>query len=39
MKRAKRIYILLGVLVVLCVATFAVSRYNEEQEKINTRTR
>ncbi len=36
MKRAKRIYILLGVLVVLCVATFAVSRYNEEQEKINT---
>ncbi len=30
MKRAKRIYILLGVLAVLCVATFAVSRYNEE---------
>ncbi|MCD7807536.1 MAG: DUF4340 domain-containing protein [Lachnospiraceae bacterium] len=34
MKRAKRIYILLGVLVILCVATFAVSQYNEEQEQI-----
>ncbi len=35
MKRAKRIYILLGVLVLLCAVTFAVSMYNEEQEKIN----
>ncbi|MCD8130812.1 MAG: DUF4340 domain-containing protein [Lachnospiraceae bacterium] len=34
MKRAKRIYILLGVLVVLCAVTFAVSRYNEKQEQI-----
>ncbi len=34
MKRARKIYILLGVLVVLCTATFAVSQYNEKQEQI-----
>ncbi len=32
--KTKRIGILLGVLVVLCVATLAVSLYNEEQENI-----
>lgn len=33
-KRVRRIVILLVVLVVLCLATFLVSLYNEEQEKI-----
>ncbi len=32
--RTKRLGILLGVLVVLCIATIAVSLYNEEQENI-----
>ena len=34
MKRAKRIYVLLGVLAVVCVAAFAVVNYQEEQERI-----
>lgn len=34
MKRYKRILILLGVLAVACVATFAVSRYEEYKEEI-----
>lgn len=34
MQRAKRIYLLLGVLAVVCAAAFAVSRYQEEQERI-----
>ena len=34
MKRAKRIYILLGVLVVVCAAAFAAVRYQEETERI-----
>lgn len=34
MKRAKRLYGLLGVLAVLCVGTFAVSKYEETKEKI-----
>lgn len=34
MKRAKRIYVLLGVLAVVCVAAFAVVHYQEEQERI-----
>lgn len=34
MKRAKRIYILLGVLVVVCAAAFAVMQYQEQQEII-----
>ena len=32
MKRYKRIYILLGVLVVACAITFGVSQYEEQQE-------
>ncbi len=34
MKRSRRIYILLGVLVVICIATFAVSQYEERAEEI-----
>lgn len=34
MKRAKRIYVLLGVLAVVCVAAFTVVHYQEEQERI-----
>lgn len=34
MKRSKRLMILLGVLVVACVATFALSRYEAHQEQI-----
>lgn len=34
MKRSKRLMILLGVLVVACVATFVLSRYEEHQEQI-----
>ena len=34
MKRAKRIYILLGVLAVVCIAAFAVMHYQEQQEII-----
>ena len=34
MKRAKRIYVLLGVLAVVCVAAFAVVHYQEEKERI-----
>ncbi len=33
--RAKKIYTLLGVLVVLCIITFAVTQYTEEQENIS----
>ena len=35
MNRSKKIYILLGVLLVVCVATFGVSRYEEYKEKIS----
>lgn len=34
MKRSKRIYILLGVLAVACIATFCVMQYEEKQEQI-----
>lgn len=34
MKRAKRIYILLGVLIVVCAAAFAVIEYEEQKELI-----
>ena len=34
MKKAKRIYALLGILAIACVATFVVSRQEEEKEKI-----
>lgn len=34
MKKAKKIYALLGVLLVICVATFVISRQEEEKEKI-----
>lgn len=34
MKKAKRIYALLGVLAVVCIATFVLSRHEEEKEKI-----
>lgn len=34
MKRAKKLYVLLGVLVVICGLTFAVSKYEEEKEII-----
>lgn len=34
MKRAKRLYGLLGVLVAVCVITFAVSKYEEKKENI-----
>jgi len=33
-KRSKRIYLLLGILVVACIATFAVNRLEEHKEKI-----
>lgn len=36
MKRYKKIYILLGVLVVACAVTFAVSKYEEHKELIST---
>lgn len=36
MKRFKKLYILLGVLVVACAATFALSRYQAHQEQIET---
>jgi hypothetical protein len=36
MKRSKKIYMLLGVLVVACIATFAVIRYEEHKEKIRS---
>lgn len=34
MRRAKRLYGLLGVLIILCVGTFGVSKYEERKEKI-----
>ena len=34
MKRYKKLCILLGVLVVICVAAFVVSRHEEKKEKI-----
>ena len=34
MKRAKRIYILLGILGVICVVTFFVVKHEEKQENI-----
>lgn len=34
MKRSKRIYILLGILAVCCIATFGVLRFEEHKEKI-----
>ena len=36
MKRAKRLYALIGVLAVVCVLTAAVLRYQEKQEEIQT---
>lgn len=36
MKRSKRLCILLGVLAVACVATFALSRYQSKKEQIQT---
>ncbi len=36
MKRSKKIYLLLGVLIFACVATFSVSKLNEHKEKIKT---
>ena len=33
MKRTKKLYILLGVLVVICIATFALSKTEEKKEK------
>ena len=35
MKRFKRIYVLLGILVVFCIATFAVMRIEERREEIS----
>ena len=34
MHKAKRIYVLLGVLVVLCIAVLAVSQHEEKKEQI-----
>lgn len=34
MKRSKRIFILLGILIVICAATFGVMRYEEHKEQI-----
>ena len=34
MKRSKKIYILLGVLAIICVATFSVNKVKEHKEKI-----
>lgn len=34
MKRSKRIFVLLGVLVVACIVTFGVSRYETKKEEI-----
>lgn len=34
MKRFKRIFVLLGILVIACAATFAVTRYEEKKEQI-----
>ena len=34
MNRSKRVYILLGVLVIFCVLTLGVSKYEERREKI-----
>ena len=36
MNRSKRLGILLGVLVVVCLLTFGVSRYQQRQEDIKT---
>ncbi len=36
MKRSKRIYMLLGILVVACIATFALIRFEEHKEKIRS---
>ena len=34
MKRTKKLYILLGVLVVICIATFVLSKTEEKKENI-----
>ena len=34
MSRSKKIYVLLGVLAVICLITFGVSRYEEKKEQI-----
>ena len=36
MKRTKKLYILLGVLVVICIATFALSMTEKKKENIKT---
>ena len=35
MKRTKKLYILLGVLVVICIATFALSKTEKKKENIS----
>lgn len=35
MKRAKKLYVLLGVLVLACVATFILTRMEEQKEQIS----
>ena len=39
MKRTKKLYILLGVLVVICIATFALSKTEEKKENIQPELR
>ena len=39
MKRTKKLYILLGVLVVICIATFALSKTEEKKEILKTVTK
>lgn len=36
MRKATKLYALLGVLLVVCIAAFAVSRYEEKKEQIKT---
>ena len=39
MKRTKKLYILLGVLVVICIATFALSKTEKKKENITEYTK
>ena len=36
MKRYKRLYVVLAVLLAACIATFALSRYKAQKEQIQT---
>ena len=36
MKRYKRLYVVLAVLLAACIATFALSRYKDQKEQIQT---